>query len=196
VGDGAGAAHFHLLGGVHSFSNGLRIANAATLSGCGTINGSVMVDAGGTVLADCGGTLTFTGILTNNGTLRAISGTTLEAYDTVVNNGTIDITDGTTNFHGVFINNGTIVGGTPPPITLQITGIAKEGTDIRITWLTTIGTTNALQATAGEVDGSYSTNGFADIFTVTNATVNLTNYLDVGAATNVPSRYYRVRLVP
>jgi hypothetical protein len=31
---------------------------------------------------------------------------------------------------------------------------------------------------------------------VTNTIGAVTNYLDLGATTNVPSRYYRVRLVP
>jgi hypothetical protein len=58
------------------------------------------------------------------------------------------------------------------------------------------GKTNGLQFTAGMGDGSYQTNGFADIFTVTNTVGRVTNYLDVGGATNVRARYYRVRLVP
>jgi len=44
--------------------------------------------------------------------------------------------------------------------------------------------------------GSYSTNNFADIFLVTNTTGSVTNFLDAGAATNNPARFYRVRLVP
>ncbi len=42
------------------------------------------------------------------------------------------------------------------------------------------------------------TNNFTDIFIVTNNTIagSLTNYLDIGAATNHPSRYYRARLSP
>ena len=58
------------------------------------------------------------------------------------------------------------------------------------------GRTNVLQATAGDASGGYNTNSFTDIFTVTNTVGTTTNYLDVGAATNAPSRYYRVRLVP
>ena len=40
--------------------------------------------------------------------------------------------------------------------------------------------------------------GFSDIFVVTNnaSAGTVTNYLDPGAATNVPARYYRARLVP
>src|SRR5437870_3526531 len=38
--------------------------------------------------------------------------------------------------------------------------------------------------------------GFAAIFAVTNTVGTTTNYLDIGAATNVPAFYYRVRLVP
>ena len=58
------------------------------------------------------------------------------------------------------------------------------------------GITNALQVATGGANGSYSTNGFTDIFVVTNNTTvgAVTNYLDIGAATNTPARYYRVRL--
>jgi hypothetical protein len=60
------------------------------------------------------------------------------------------------------------------------------------------GATNALQAALGNVNGGFSTNAFTDIFVVTNNSTagTVTNYLDVGAGTNMPSRYYRVRLVP
>ena len=76
-----------------------------------------------------------------------------------------------------------------------VTAVAQEDNDVRVTWMTGIGRTNALQATTGNADGSYS-NNFADIFSVTGATDTVTNYLDGGAATNSSSRYYRVRLVP
>jgi hypothetical protein len=79
---------------------------------------------------------------------------------------------------------------------LRITSIAPVSTNLLITWQTGPGKTNALQRTAGDPGGGYSTNNFATIFTVTNTTGTVTNYLDVGAATNFPARYYRVRLVP
>ncbi len=62
--------------------------------------------------------------------------------------------------------------------------------------MTGIGRTNALQSTAGSSNGSYDTNTFVDVFVVTNTLDTTTNYLDAGAATNSPIRYYRVRLVP
>jgi beta-glucanase (GH16 family) len=77
----------------------------------------------------------------------------------------------------------------------RITSIAAEGNDIRVTWTMGSDRTNALQATSGGLAASYSTN-FADIFTVTNTVGSVTNYLEIGAATNGPARYYRVRLVP
>jgi hypothetical protein len=40
------------------------------------------------------------------------------------------------------------------------------------------------------------TNNFAATFTVTNTVGSVTNYLDIGGATNMPARFYRVRLVP
>lgn len=78
----------------------------------------------------------------------------------------------------------------------RIASVLRMGADVLINWTTGIGKTNALQWTSGAGDGSYDTNNFADLFTVTNTTDTVTNYLDVGVATNFPARYYRVRLVP
>jgi DNA/RNA endonuclease G (NUC1) len=75
----------------------------------------------------------------------------------------------------------------------RISNISTEGDDLRITWMTGNGKTNALQSASGE-DG-YSTNTFTDLFIVTNTIDSTTNYLDLGAVTNAPARYYRVRLV-
>ena len=61
--------------------------------------------------------------------------------------------------------------------------------------MTGIGRTNSLQVAPGNASGSYS-NGFTDLFVVTNTVGATTNYLDLGAATNAPAGYYRVRLVP
>jgi len=76
----------------------------------------------------------------------------------------------------------------------RIIAIGREGNDVRVTWMKGAGKTNALERTAGAA-GSFSTN-FAVIFTVTNTVGTATNYLDFGAATNVPAFYYRVRLIP
>jgi T5SS/PEP-CTERM-associated repeat protein len=109
-------AHYHLLGGVHTFANGMFVRNKSVLSGCGTVNGDIIVRPGGTVLADCGGTLTFTGIVTNRGIMRAVNGSVLESYGPLVNDpmGVLIIISGSTNFHSTFINNGTVLnsGGT------------------------------------------------------------------------------------
>jgi hypothetical protein len=77
----------------------------------------------------------------------------------------------------------------------DIKSIKREGNDIRVTWLAGNAKPSALQRSPG-AGGSYSTNNFADIFIVTNNFISITNHLDVGAATNVPAFYYRVRLVP
>jgi hypothetical protein len=78
----------------------------------------------------------------------------------------------------------------------RITSVVQTNNDVVVTWTSGPGKTNALQKTAGAGDGSYQTNGFTDIFTVTNAIGPTTNYVDIGAATNYPTRYYRIRLVP
>jgi T5SS/PEP-CTERM-associated repeat protein len=96
-----------------------------------------------------------------------------------------------------FTNLQEYLAGTDPQdsaSSFRIIGIAPEGDDMRVTWMMGSGKTNALQAAAGD-GGDYS-NNFADIFTVTNTVGSQTNYLDLGAATNAPGRFYRVRLVP
>jgi hypothetical protein len=80
--------------------------------------------------------------------------------------------------------------------TFRVTSVVYTGNNVRVTWSMGPNKTNALQATAGQGGGSFSTNNFADIFTVTNTVGNTTNYLHTGAVTNVPSRFYRIRIVP
>lgn len=84
------------------------------------------------------------------------------------------------------------------PYAFQITSVTREGNDLLVTWLMAPGTTNALQVSSGGTNGSYNTNGLSDIFIVTNNTLagSVTNYLDIGAATNKPARYYRARQAP
>jgi hypothetical protein len=74
---------------------------------------------------------------------------------------------------------------------IQIISIKPQGSDVLISWLAGPGNTNILQA-APKANGIY-----------TNTSPNLiipdsgiTNYLDVGALTNWPDRFYRVQLVP
>lgn len=91
----------------------------------------------------------------------------------------------------------TFVGQTLNPNTFQITSVTHTGNDMLVSWMMEPGATNALQASAGVPKGTYSTNGFTDIFIVTNNMIvgAVTNYLDIGGATNKPARYYRVELL-
>ena len=88
----------------------------------------------------------------------------------------------------------------PPPPNMQfyIYSVKREGNDIRLTWTAMGGTTNVVQAGNGIFRGAYS-NNFANIsqsMIVTGSGPSSASYLDVGGATNRPSRFYRVRLVP
>jgi hypothetical protein len=79
----------------------------------------------------------------------------------------------------------------------QITAFAREASNLRLTWATRAGRTNYVQVTSGTA-GSY-TNNFTNLspLIVASGTGNVvTNYLDVGGATNLPARYYRIRLIP
>ena len=60
-----------------------------------------------------------------------------------------------------------------------------------VTWTMGSGKTNVLQ----RADSLGGAGAFADVFTLLTQG-SVTNYLDTGAATNGPARYYRVRLGP
>ena len=78
---------------------------------------------------------------------------------------------------------------------LRITSVVPQDSDIVVTWQTVGGHTNAVQATTGD---SFRTN-FTDIsgtVVISGSGDVSTNYTDGGGATNKPSRFYRVRLVP
>ena len=183
LGNGVTATTLNLLGGISSLGNGLEIHNNATLTGCGTINGNVTVDSGGTVLANCG-TLTFTGIVINNGTMRANGGSVMESYGPVVNNGTIDIINGTTNFHGGFVNNGTVL--TASSVKISQVSQSVQGFVVQIPSVTghtyqLLYTTSLTPATWTPTGASQSGNGGVLTFT------------DTGGAAN-PQRFYRVEV--
>lgn len=185
IGDGVGVADFHLLGGIHSFANGLRVSASAVLSGCGTINGSVEVDPGGAVLADCGGALTFTGIVTNNGSLKAVNGSVLESYGPVVNNGVINVLDGNTNFHSGFVNNGVVLDSSSIP---QIVSVSVLGPDVEVRFTTSSGPTYYLEFTSDLVSAGWTPLiGFI-------GPGGIVGVIDPGAAARL-QRFYRVRLV-
>jgi endonuclease/exonuclease/phosphatase family metal-dependent hydrolase len=81
----------------------------------------------------------------------------------------------------------------------HITSVAAQGNDVLLAWATGLGRTNVVQVAPGLPDGSYS-NNFTDILPsiVLPAGIGATttNFSDPGGATNIPSRYYRLRLVP
>ncbi len=88
---------------------------------------------------------------------------------------------------------------TNPASLFTVISTAPSGSDIVITWKTAGVRTNAVMATPGDGNGGYNTNGFTNIsgsIILPVAGDTVTNYTDVGGATNSPSRYYRIQLVP
>jgi hypothetical protein len=74
----------------------------------------------------------------------------------------------------------------------RIISVTPVGDDVNLVWQGGPGKTSVVQAANGE----YSTN-FADISAgIVVPGSGITNHLDAGGATNVPSRFYRVRLAP
>ena len=94
---------------------------------------------------------------------------------------------------------------------LHVINVAKaNGTDVRVTYLGASGDstyspviasrTNVLEYTAGTSNGSYTNNftqvpGQTNILSAGTGLGTVTNMTDAGGATNVPARYYRVRVL-
>ena len=186
VGDGTATATYLLLGGVHSFNDGLRISSNSYLTGCGTINGDVVVDAGGTVLANCGSNLRFTGNVTNNGVMIAYNGSVLESSGMLVNNGKIlRLNGGATDFHGTFIDSGGVVSADP----VRISNISRAENDVLIQIPSLAGCAYRLQFTPSLQVPTWSDAGTAQI-----GNGDALTFIDPGVVTNGLPRFYRVRL--
>lgn len=85
-----------------------------------------------------------------------------------------------------------------PHSVFRITTVTHQGNDIRVTWTTVGGRTNQVYLNTPAVGGGI-TDGISPLgplFIIPGTGESTTNYLDIGGATNKPSRYYRVRLVP
>jgi len=79
----------------------------------------------------------------------------------------------------------------------RIISITHENESVRVTW-TTVGQKTYQVQISTEPAGGYSPN-FVDLGSpviVPGVGESMTNYVDVGASTNAPGRYYRLRLVP
>ncbi len=95
---------------------------------------------------------------------------------------------------------------TNPASVFRIISVSPSGNDMVVTWQTSggdpsglfgSGKTNVLEAAPGQPDGSYSNNFASTGAPVVITTLGdvITNAVDSGGATNVPSWYYRIRFL-
>ena len=197
-------------GGGCAISDGLLAAQTIQLGvvdegNLGINGGSVTVSAGIT-LGDCSNSFIIGNVSVGGGQLIVTNALGTGFID--VRNGQLTVDGGIvqadklvmTNSCSEFIHTGgTLIVGNLilDPNTFRIVSVTPQSNDVLVSWLMAPGATNALQASTGTINGSYTTNNFTDIFIVTNNTTTgtLTNFLDHGAATN-KSRFYRARLSP
>ncbi len=201
----AGAAQIHgeiTTTGDQIYNNHVTLAGNTTLTAA-QVGFSVSAAASGSVtiaaalnnsgfIAVNGGTLSFMGVVTNSATIRANNGSVLNFGATVYNGGVIDALAGRAILGGALFNSGTFVEAS----SFLTTEIRKVGNDIRLAWSTMGGHEYVLQAGAPSSGGGY-TNNFSDIspvMAIAGQSLGATNYLHVGGATNLHSRYYRIRL--
>jgi hypothetical protein len=114
--------------------------------------------------------------------------------------GTNEVVWTVTDVHGNSTNCSQLVIVVETPVdanSFRMLNIQKIGNDIKLIWLTIGNSTNVIQVVAPTVSGSY-TNNYSNLSTVfvPGSGAVTTNYMDSGGATNVPSRFYRIRLQP
>jgi hypothetical protein len=112
---------------------------------------------------------------------------TLTFSQPVNNTGLIVLTNGSAQFLGGVNNTGAVLFG---PDKFLITSVSSTGSDMAITWQAFTGNHYRVQA------ANSLTDSFFDISTdivPTGSGLGTTNYVDSGAATNAPGRFYRVR---
>lgn len=193
VGNGIALATLNLLGGTSSLGNGLNISANATLMGFGTINGTVVNNG---AIASVGGTLIFNSLVTNNGVIITNG---ISFLGGLAGNGRLLDAAGDADSDGMN-NLWEVLAGTSPinnASVFHITAVTKLGNDVQVKWSTVGGKSYVVQASTG-TGGNFSAN-FADLsltISVPGIGESITNYLDPGGATYIPSRYYRVRLAP
>jgi hypothetical protein len=175
-----------MAGGTHWFGNGLEIANNATLSGCGTINGTVTIDAGAHAMATCG-TVTFSNTVTinGNGVVRALNGSVLNFTGPVVNNGAIDVLNGSATFSSPPTGTGYILTTNCLPV---ITAIQRVGADVHVSFTTGTNAPYSVNYKTDMVPGPWTT-----LMSVTGT--GGTNSVTDSGATLQPKRFYQINLV-
>ena len=94
------------------------------------------------------------------------------------------------------ISKGAVVGALPS--VFRVTDLRRTGSDFVITWQTSGGTTNIVQAANG-FSNQATSKSFSDISgpMIINVSGDATNtFTDPGGATNGPVRFYRIRIGP
>ncbi len=104
VGNGVSPATLQLQGGSYSFANGLVVSSNATVTGCGTIIGSI--SGPGTVSTNCGPSITITSA-TKSGSTTTVFFTTISSSNHVLEYKTnLTLTNWTAILPGVIGNGG------------------------------------------------------------------------------------------
>jgi hypothetical protein len=117
------------------------------------------------------------------------------------------ITNATASASGTYYVAVTVNGCTSPSNStsvlvspFRITAVTLQSNNVLITWESGGGKTNQVQGANAGANGSYSsTDNFLNLgpqFILPGPGEVITNYLDTSGGTNLPARFYRIRLVP
>jgi hypothetical protein len=80
------------------------------------------------------------------------------------------------------------------PSPIEFSSIVEQGNDINLTWQTSGGQTDVVQAATGNVAGLFE--DISGPIVIQGSGSQTTNYVDAGAVLNQATRFYRVRVAP
>jgi autotransporter-associated beta strand protein len=161
----------------------LTVETGATLTGNGTVNGSVILN--GTLTSTQGGAVAILGNVTNNGILRLTGGTALSVTGTLTNNGVLDLITSGSGVPPGLINHGTVL---LPSNVQQVSSVTISGFSATFQIQSYVGHSFQLQS-ATDLSGVWQNVGAAQ--SGTGAILSFTD-----SAFSGPQKFYRIVVSP
>jgi hypothetical protein len=97
-------------------------------------------------------------------------------------------------FNGVDTIDNILLAAPAGPSPIQFSSIVEQGNDINLTWQTSGGQTDVVQAATSNVAGPFE--DISGPIVIQGSGSQTTNYVDAGAVLNQSTRFYRVRVAP
>jgi autotransporter-associated beta strand protein len=169
-------------------TSAVQIDAGATMTGCGTINGSLSNQ--GTVLINCSNGLTVNGGVENGGTMRFINGSALRVSGQFTNTGLLDLITGTQSLPANFVNTGIVLDSS----LVRVQTVALAGSGFTVTILGYAGHGYQLQSTPSLTAPDWQAIG--SVQSVANSQSKPLTLTFIDSSPSSSSGFYRIVVAP